>query len=136
MSERTEADKLAERLLDELNADPDDDLRMLSRQLIRRGEVIDRLEKILSEKQDGTLDLIHANRDTILKIHEKGLLRIKKQCIYITGSLEQSDSPPPIVIKDLQDHGRILMKIIESIYLFHPMHAESWCGWPEGSELK
>jgi hypothetical protein len=35
MTEKEQAIKLAERLLDEPNADPDDDLRVLSRQLLR-----------------------------------------------------------------------------------------------------
>lgn len=39
---------LANRLLDEPNCDPDDDLRMLSRQLIRRHEEISRLREALT----------------------------------------------------------------------------------------
>lgn len=45
--ERSQALALANRLLDEPMADPDDALRMLSRQLIRRHEEIDRLRKAL-----------------------------------------------------------------------------------------
>ncbi len=132
MGERADADRLAERLLDEPYADPDDDLRMLSRQLLRRREVIERLEKRLGELlMDGTADLIHANRDIILRITEEGLRRVRKECEYLAGSLEQSDSPPPIVVKDLRDHGRLALRIIEAVHQFHPMHGESWCGWPE-----
>lgn len=40
IDERVSARLLAERLLDEPNADPDDDLRVLSRQLLRRSEEI------------------------------------------------------------------------------------------------
>lgn len=38
MDERLQVLELANRLLDEPNADPDDDLRALSRQLVRRTE--------------------------------------------------------------------------------------------------
>ncbi len=131
MSERTDAIHLANKLLEEPNTDPDDDLRMLSRQLLRRCETIDRLEKHLAALQDSTLDMINANRDTILRIHEDGLRRLTKQCEILYISLSQSDSPPPIVIKDLREQARLALKIIEAINTFHPMHGESWIGWPE-----
>ncbi len=131
MSERTDADRLAQRLLNEPNADPYDGLRMLARQLLRRNEVIDRLEKALAEQQDPTLDLIHANRDIVLKMHEEAVRRVRKQCEYLATSLMQSDSPPPIVVKDLRDHTRLALAIIEAVNAFHPMHGESWTGWPE-----
>lgn len=115
MSERTDADKLARRLLDEPNADPDDDLRMLSRQLLRRGEVIERLEKRLGEMCDGTADLVNANRDTILRIHEEGLRRIRK--------LLECGNPAQYIA--------LMLKIIEAVNTFHPMHGESWSGWPQ-----
>lgn len=41
-NERTQAIELANRLLDEPNCDPDDDLRMLSRHLLRCCEEIDK----------------------------------------------------------------------------------------------
>ena len=41
--ERSQADVLANRLLDEPNCDPDDDLRVLARQLLRRQEEVERL---------------------------------------------------------------------------------------------
>src|SRR5437870_182814 len=116
MGERADTDKLAERLLDEPNADPDDDLRMLSRQLLRRREKIERLEKRLAEISDNTLDLINANRDTILQIHEQGLQKLKKQCQYLAISLAQSGTPPPIVVKDLQEHARTALAIIEAVH--------------------
>ena len=43
--ERVSAVELANRLLDEPNADPDDDLRVLSRQLLRRHEEIDSMKR-------------------------------------------------------------------------------------------
>lgn len=131
MSERTDADRLAEKLLSEPNADPDDDLRMLARQLLRRRDVIERLEKRIVEMSDDTADLINANRDTILRITEEGLRRVAKECEYMTTSLEQSDNPPPIVVKDLRDHGRRALLIVEAVRTFHPMHGESWLGWPQ-----
>jgi hypothetical protein len=120
MSERTEADKLARRLLDETGVDPDDELRMLSRQLLRRGEVVDRLQNHLGEIQDGTRDLINANRDMILEIHQEGFRLIKNQLSQISGNA---------------DRVRLIEKIFHAIDSFHPMHGESWVGWPEGSKL-
>ena len=131
MGEKDTVDKLAERLLEEPYADPDDDLRMLARQLLRRREVVERLEKQLVEMSDNTLDLINANRDSILRITEEGLYRVGKECEYIVTSLEQSDSPPPIVVKDLADHGRLALRVIGAVSTFHPMHGEYWSGWPQ-----
>jgi hypothetical protein len=42
--ERVDAIRLANKLLDEPNADPDDDLRMLSRQFLRRNERVESFE--------------------------------------------------------------------------------------------
>ncbi len=136
MSERTDTDKLAERLLSDDGSSifPDDSLKILSRQLLRRREVIERMEKHLAEMQDPTLDMIHANRDAILRIHDEGLSRVRKKLEYLATSLAQSDSPPPIVIKDLEEHARLALKIIAAAMEFHPMHGESWSSWPPGSE--
>lgn len=49
MSELCDALYLANRLLDEPNADPDDDLRLLSRQLLRRQEEVERLNKVIAK---------------------------------------------------------------------------------------
>lgn len=114
MSERADADRLAERLLNEPNADPDDDLRILARQLLRRREVIERLEKRLAKMSDDTLDLINANRDAILRIAEEGLRRVRKL-------LDSDDAAAK----------RLAIKTIEAVNTFHPMHGESWGGWPE-----
>lgn len=43
MSEKEEAIALANRLMDEPNADPDDDLRVLSRQLLRAHESLGKI---------------------------------------------------------------------------------------------
>lgn len=110
MSERTDADKLAKRLLEEPNSDPDDNLRILSRQLLRRREVVDRLEKALVAQQDPTLGLIHANIETDLKMHQKAIQFIRR-CI--------KDKRPDCIVA-----------ILDALSQFHPMHGESWCGWP------
>lgn len=130
MNERTEAFILANRLLDEPNADPDDDLRILARQLLRKTEVVERLEKRLQEQQDPTLDMIHANIEITLHKYEEAVRRMGKEIDYVAGSLEQSDHPPPIVLHDLIDHLRTANKVREAVNQFHPMHGESWCGWP------
>ena len=99
-------------------ADPDDDLRLLARQLLRRRDVIDKLEKELVRRSDDTLDLINANRDIILRIHEEGLAKISKLLI---GGGNQHDAEKLVHIG----------KILHAISVFHPMHGESWIGWPE-----
>jgi hypothetical protein len=123
MSERTEADQLAEKLLDEPNADPDDDLRMLSRQLLRRREVIERLENHLASIQDSTLDLIHANRDSILTKHEEAISLIK-MC------LENGLKDPSGLKYALEAWCKKALEVVRVLNLFHPMHGESWPGWP------
>ena len=125
MTERQEADALAERLLDVPNADPDDDLRVLSRQLLRRREVIERLEKDLAARCDDTLDMINANRDTILRIHEEGLKRIASIV------LESVDKEAKAVNALGAANVMLILKVIEAVQTFHPMHGESWKGWPE-----
>lgn len=52
MSEFSDAIELANRLLDEPYVDPDDDLRMLARQLLRRQEAVEKLENRLAELSD------------------------------------------------------------------------------------
>lgn len=131
MSERIDADKLANRLLDDASADPNDELRMLSRQLLRRNEVIDRLEKELSEQHDPTLDMIHSNRDSILKIYEEGMRRIAKVVKNRYSQVAQGQMVNP---SDLGGDLHLITKIINSVSTFHPMHGESWCGWPKESD--
>lgn len=66
------------------------------------------------EQYDPMKYLIEANRDEILRKHEEAVRRIQrclKRCEY-----------------DLAD------KVIEALWKFHPMHCESWCGWPEGTD--
>ncbi len=118
MSERTDADNLAERLLNDASADPDDDLRMLARQLLRRREVVERLEKDLASRCDGTLDLVHANRDSILAKHEEAVRRIKAVLLRHCNELW---------------NVALALRIIDALNQFHPMYGDSFPGWPEGS---
>jgi hypothetical protein len=122
ISEREEADKLAERLLNVPNADPDDDLRMLSRQLLRRREVIDRMEKVLAAQQDGTRDMIEANRDSILRIHEQRLRKIR-DALNNVGTVLPTSRYEWVKAK--------IEAILDAVNSFHPMHGESWPGWPK-----
>jgi hypothetical protein len=70
--ERESAKNLAKVLLDEPWADPDDDLRVLSRQLLRRHEEIERLTGLLSgrarwqeiEKLTADVERLTRQRDT------------------------------------------------------------------------
>lgn len=123
MTERQETLKLAERLLDGPNVDPDDDLRMLSRQLLRGQETIDRLKKDLMEAQDPMGDLIQFNRDSILKMHEEAIERLRICLEGVVGGIP-TDGPA-------YRAGKLGLEIIRVLGLFHPMHGESWPGWPD-----
>lgn len=69
--ERTEAVALADRLLDVPYADPDDDLRILARQLLRRHEEIERLraalERIVSMSCISGYDSGHAGIEEVAR---------------------------------------------------------------------
>lgn len=117
MGELTRAVGLANRLLDEPNADPDDDLRLLSRQLLRRQEVVQRLQDTLAAQYDPTGDLIEANRDIILRKHEEAVSLLRKIL-------------DPILIGS-ESQVRQAIKVLDALSIFHPMHGESWPGWPK-----
>ncbi len=109
-TEKQQAIALANRLLNEPNADPDDELRLLSRQFLRAREIIEKQEKALQAVDwngQAELDLIHSNRDQMLKMHEEAVRRIRKSLV----SVEIHDS--------------------QTIDI---MHCESWFGWPKESK--
>lgn len=116
MSERTDALKLAHRLLDEPNIDPDDDLRVLARQLVRRTEQLEAMHRKFRELDwEGVAmrDMINANRDEMLKKHEEAVSMVQR-------ALSTSDTVTA-------------SRVLKALNLFHPMHPESWPGWPEGA---
>jgi hypothetical protein len=118
MSERTDADKLARKLLEEPGADPDDDFRMLARQLLRRKELIGRMEKQIIANLDSTGDLVNANRDIILEKHQEAVRRVRRLLTRV-----------PLTTA----HMVTAVLVLDALGEFHPMHGESWAGWPEGS---
>ena len=123
-SERDDAIQLANKILDRPSADPDDKLALLSRQFLRALEVIEAQEKRLKEVDwEGVAmrDLIEANRDAILKMHEEAARRINKVLI---GGGNQHDAEKLVRIG----------KVLHALTVFHPMHGESWCGWPNDAE--
>lgn len=112
MSERREAIQLAKRILDDASLDPDSDESVLARQLLRRIEANETLHQLLRDAQsDPYLDLIHANRDEMLKMRDEAIIRVRKH-------LAMDDVDKAIAVLD-------------ALSTFHPMHAESWKGWPE-----
>ncbi len=116
MSERSDAIKLANELIDDSCASYNEYL--LAKELLRRGEVIDTLTNDLMQLQDPMGDMINANRDSILKKHE--------EAIQLIANLLQSN----IDDSDLEDEIRAILKALSQ---FHPMHDESWQGWPKES---
>ena len=94
------------------------DMAVLSRQFLEACRVIDKQEAAIKDfyknEYDPMADVIQSNRDAILKIHEEAASRIRK-CLK-RGDLTMA-----------QD-------VLDALSLFHPMHCESWRGWPEGSD--
>lgn len=73
------------------------------------------------EREDGDMaeydpmrDLIESNRDELLRMHEEAIRRVRR-CLS-RGDLTTT------------------WAVLDALRLFHPMHGESWTGWPEGSE--
>ena len=118
MSEYEETKLLANRILERPNCDPDDDLCMLARQFLRGDEIVQKLKRQLADQHDPMLELIEANRDSILKKHEEAFGLINRVLI---GGGSQHDAEKLIYIG----------KVLHALSVFHPMHGESWKGWPE-----
>ncbi len=125
MSEKEEAYKLADRLLDVPNADPDDELRVLSRQLLRHKEWLEKMHEQLQAvdwNAAGTRDLVNANRDAVVEKLAEGLHRVKKEM----------DKPREgRLAAAMTDAIFCIVAIVDAALSFHPMHADSWCGWPK-----
>jgi len=119
VSEKSDSIVLANKLLNEPNCDPDDDLRILSRQLLRRAAVIDELEKELSARYDPMAGLIEANRDCILEKHQEAIQLIAD----LTRNVGSSSWSWELSQK--------INSILDALSMFHPMHGESWSGWPK-----
>ena len=66
-------------------------------------------------------DLINANRDELLRMHEEAVRRVRKR---LKAALVDTEAWS----KGIED----ALAIFDALSLFHPMHAESWKGWPEG----
>jgi len=124
MSERTDSLRLARKLLDEPNCDPDDDLRVLSRQLLRRVEVVDKLEKHLAASHDPMADMIQANRDIVLKKHEEAIQLIRNCVVEIKKDIGGHRYATELKVLRIE-------AILLALSMFHPMHGESWSGWPK-----
>jgi DnaJ-domain-containing protein 1 len=117
--EQRNAVKVASQIINRPSTNPGDDLALLAQKVVKQDEAIERLEAALVASQDPTRDLITANRDTILEMHEEAVRRIQK-------ALKQG-----AVIGTMNSCVLILM-ILAALGRFHPMD-ESWDGWPEGS---
>lgn len=65
----------------------------------------------IGRPNDPMSDLIQSNRDELLRVAQEGLQRAKAAL----------------------DRGKIelAVKIIAAATSYHPMHGESWCGWPK-----
>lgn len=109
---------LAKRVLLDATKDPYREEAILARYFLRYKDLTKRLEDELKAAYDPMSDLIHANRDEMLNKHEEAVRRINKLLI---GGGDNHD------IEKLEKIGKILY----ALSLFHPMHGESWKGWPE-----
>lgn len=116
ISEFRQAVRIANRVLDRHSADPDDDEAIVARQFLR---AIEREQ----ERRDADLasydpygDLIGSNRDAILEVQTEGFRRVRR-----------------LLKLDRVDQA---IATIEAVETFHPMHGESWKGWPADEVLQ
>ena len=104
------------------STEEDASLICLLRQFAERAcDIIERQEaalKAVDWEGQAMNDLIQANRDTILQMHEEAARRIGK---VLVGGGNQHDAEKLVYIG----------KVLHALSVFHPMHGESWCGWPE-----
>lgn len=63
-----------------------------------------------TENYDPYADLITANQDQVVKMYGETLRRVRT-------ALEKGNVP-------------LAIAVIEAMNKYHPMHEESWCGWP------
>lgn len=111
-TERQTAIALAHRTLTNPIADPDDDMMILSRQLLRAQETLDRL-KLERDHYDPMRDVIDSNRDALLRKNEEAVYLIRQAL-------------------DIHNNPRLyIVTVLDALSLFHPMHPESWAGFPE-----
>ena len=129
MSEFEETVCLANKLLERPNADPDDDLAMLSRQFLRQVETVERLKADLVAQYDPHGDLVAANRDAILAKHEEAVRRLRR---CLTEGLKDKSG----MRFGLEAQCKFAVRVLDALNLFHPMHCESWGGWPEETAEK
>ncbi len=100
------------------------DIEILAREFLRQRERNIKLATALAEATNPGLDLIHANRDAILQMHEEAIRRIR-------ALVEPCQTGGATVA--LGAMGCLLVwRILEALNQFHPMHG--WVGWPEGTE--
>ena len=124
MTEKQEAIIKANKFMEEPNVDPDDDLVMMSRQFLRAQEVIEVQHRHLVELQDPMKDMVNANRDTILKKHEEAITMIRR-CV------DRAEADKSGMKYGMEAQILMIGRILTSLSAFHPMHGESWKGWPE-----
>lgn len=65
------------------------------------------------DEYDPYEDMIAANQRAIMDAHHEAIRRIRTAC-------NRGDLP-------------MVGRILDALNTFHPMHGESWRGWPEGS---
>lgn len=112
MSERREALRWAKTILDDAHRDPDSHESMAARRLLLLTEQLDSMHQQLRDYMpDPYQDLIHSNRDVMLKMHEDAIQRVRLHLAM--------DDPDKA------------LAVLDALNMFHPMHAESWKGWPE-----
>lgn len=69
----------------------------------------------MNTSYDPMEDLIHANIEDLLRKHQEAIARIRKET-------QRQDKKRAV---------ECIVKILDALNTFHPMHGESWQGWPE-----
>ena len=79
---------------------------------------------------DPYADLIEANRDELLRVHQEAIRRVRRCLERAQGASTDSTGI------SVWNHIDVAVAVLNALNTYHPMHCESWCGWPEGSEAK
>lgn len=76
------------------------------------------------EDYDPMADLIAANRDEILRKHQDAIRLIRTAIEPIATCDGAADQRLTF------NRANYALAVLDALNTFHPMHGESWCGWP------
>ncbi len=128
--EQRNALRVAKQVLDQPAANPTDDLALLAQKVAKQDEAIAKLERALVAQQDPHRDLVNANRDTILAMHEEAIRRLRR---CLRRGLGFDSGVPGGLMGGLEVQLKTMIEVFDALDQFHPMH-EDWVGFPKESD--